>query len=99
MNDVVYHHIIFSYYLKKKKINRVPQQILVTETHKCISFNNVKPWKILMDYLKNHLVSHLAKSEIAKEMFDSLKKLFERDSPSRSIALRTLLHTIKMNRS
>ena len=52
-----------------------------------------------MDYLKNHLVSHLAKSEIAKEMFDSLKKLFERDSPSRSIALRTLLHTIKMNRS
>ena len=32
-------------------------------------------------------------------MFDSLKKLFERDSARRSIALRTQLHTIKMNRS
>ena len=32
-------------------------------------------------------------------MFDSLKKLFECDSASRSIALRTQLHTIKMNRS
>ena len=60
--------------------------------------NYVKARKILMDSVKNHLVSHLAKSETAKEMFDSLKKLFERDSASRSIALRTQLHTIKMNR-
>ena len=61
--------------------------------------NDVKDQKILMDFVKNHLVSHLAKSETAKEMFDSLKKLFERDSASRLIALRTQLHTIKMNRS
>ena len=52
-----------------------------------------------MNFLKNHLVSHLAKSKIAKEMFDSLKKLFEHDSASRSIALRTQLHTIKINMS
>ena len=45
--------------------------------------NDVKAQKILMDSVKNHLVSHLAKSETAKEMFDSLKKLFERDSASR----------------
>ena len=32
-------------------------------------------------------------------MFDFLKKLFERDSASRLIALRTQLHTIKMSRS
>ena len=61
--------------------------------------NDVKARKILIDSVKNHLVSHLAKSETAKEMFNSLKKLFERDSASRSIALRTQLHTIKMNRS
>ena len=61
--------------------------------------NDVKAWKILMDSVKNHLVSHLAKSKTTKEMFDSLKKLFECDSASRSIALRTQLHTIKMNRS
>ena len=59
--------------------------------------NDVKAQKILMDSVKNHLVSHLAKSETTKEMFDSLKKLFERDSASRSIALRTQLHTIRMN--
>lgn len=32
-------------------------------------------------------------------MFDSLKKLFECGSTSKSIALRTQLHTIKMNKS
>ena len=45
--------------------------------------NDVKARKILMDSVKNHLVSHLAKSETTKEMFDSLKKLFERDSSNR----------------
>ena len=55
--------------------------------------NDVKARKILMDSVKNHLVSHLAKSKTAREMFDSLKKLFERDSASRSIALRTQLLT------
>ena len=35
--------------------------------------NDVKVRKILMDYVKNHLVLHLSKSETTKEMFDSLK--------------------------
>ena len=39
--------------------------------------NDVKARKILMDSVKNHLVSHLSKSETTKEMFDSLNKLFE----------------------
>ena len=51
--------------------------------------NDVKAQKILMDFVKNHLVSHLAKLETTKEMFDSLKKLFERDSANGLIALRT----------
>ena len=61
--------------------------------------NDVKARKILMDSVKNHLVSHLSKSKTAKEMFDSLKKLFECDSASRLTTLRTQLHIIKMNRS
>ena len=52
-----------------------------------------------MDSVKNHLVSHLAKLETTKDMFDSLKKLFECDNVSRLIALRIQLHSIKMNRS
>lgn len=61
--------------------------------------NDVKARKILMDFVKNHFVSHLSKSETAKDMFDSLKKLFERDSAIRSISLRNQLHTIRMNKS
>ena len=61
--------------------------------------NDVKAQKILMDSVKNYLVSHFAKSKTTKEMFHSSKKLFERDSASRSISLRTQLHTIRMNRS
>ena len=45
------------------------------------------------------MISVIAKNETTKEMFDALKKLFERDSTIRSIALRTQLHTIKMTRS
>ena len=36
--------------------------------------NDVKARKILMDSVKNNLVSHLARSKTDKEMFDSLKK-------------------------
>ena len=61
--------------------------------------SDVKARKITMDSVRNHLISIIAKKETAKEMFDSLKKLFERDSTSRSIALRTQLHTIKMHKS
>lgn len=52
-----------------------------------------------MDSMRNHLISIIAKKEIAKEMFDAQKRLFDHDSTSRSIALRTQLHTIKMNKS
>ena len=52
-----------------------------------------------MDSMKNHLISHMAKVETTKAMLDSFKNLFEHDRASRSIALRTQLHTIKMNRS
>ena len=42
---------------------------------------------------------HISKVAKAKEMFDTLKNLFGRDSTSKSIALRTQLHTIKMKKS
>ena len=52
-----------------------------------------------MDSVKSHLIFHISKEALAKEMFDTLKNLFERDGTSKSIALRTQLHTIKMKRS
>ena len=61
--------------------------------------HDVKARKILMFSVKSHLIFHISKAAIPKEMFDTLKNLFERDSTSKSIALRTQLHTIKMKRS
>ena len=61
--------------------------------------HDVKARKILIDSVKSHLLFHISKAATAKEMFDRLKKLFERDSTSKSIALRTQLHTLKMKKS
>ena len=61
--------------------------------------HDVKARKILMDSVKSHLIFHISKATTAKDMFDTLKTLFESDSTSRLIALRTQLHTIKMKKS
>lgn len=50
--------------------------------------SDVKARKILMDLVRNHLVSYMAKAKTTKEIFDLLKRLFERDSTSRSISSR-----------
>ena len=51
--------------------------------------HDVKARKILTDSVKSHLLFHISKVATTKEMFDILKKLFERDSTSKSIALRS----------
>ena len=61
--------------------------------------HDVKARKILIDFVKSHLLFHISKAATAKEMFDILKKLFERDSTSKLIALRSQLHTLKMKKS
>ena len=60
---------------------------------------DVKQRNILMDSVKSHFIFHISKEVTTKDMFDILKNLFEHDSTSKSIALRTHLHTIKMKRS
>ena len=59
----------------------------------------IKARKFLMEFVKSHLIFHISKVETAKDMFDTLTNLFERDSTIISISLRTQLHTIKMKRS
>ena len=59
----------------------------------------MKARKILIDSVKSHLLFHISKAATAKKMSDILKKLFERDSTSKSIALRSQLHTLKMKKS
>ena len=61
--------------------------------------HDVKAMKILIDSVKSHLMFHISKAATAKEMFDTLKNLFERDSTSKLIALRSQLHNLKMKKS
>ena len=61
--------------------------------------HDVKVRKILIDSVKSHLLFHISKAATVKEMFDMLKNLFERDSTSKLIALRSQLHNLKMKKS
>ena len=61
--------------------------------------HDVKARRILIDFVKSHLLFHISKAATVKEMFDTLKNLFERDSTSKSIALRSQRHNLKMKKS
>ena len=45
--------------------------------------HEMKARKILMDSVKSHLIFHFFKAATAKDMFDILKNLFQRDSTSK----------------
>ena len=49
----------------------------------------MKARQIFKDSMKSHLIFHISKVATAKEMSNMLKNLFERDSTSKSIDLRT----------
>ena len=48
----------------------------------CWRRHDVKARKILIDSMKSHLLFHISNIASSKEMFDTLKNLFERDSTS-----------------
>ena len=80
-------------------INDIPKPI--EEEHEHLAAwrrHDVKVRKILIDSVKSHLLFHISKAATTKEMFDILKKLFERDSTSKSISLRSQLHTLKLKK-
>jgi hypothetical protein len=48
--------------------------------------------------VKDHLIPHLAEKETAKEMWDSLKNLFEENNENRKMTLKGKLHDTKMGK-
>jgi len=58
--------------------------------------NGARARRIIIYYVRDHLISHISKVNIAKEMFDALKKLFERNNTNRAIAMKHQLQNIKM---
>jgi hypothetical protein len=55
-----------------------------------------KAQKIILDGVKEPLIPHLAEKKIAKEMWDTLKNLYEAKNENRKMALKDKLHDTKM---
>ena len=52
--------------------------------------------RIILDGVKDHLIPHLAEKTTAKEMWDTLKGLYEAKNENRIMALKDKLHATKM---
>ena len=52
----------------------------------------------MIDSVKDHLIPVISKLESAKEMFQTLKDLYEFNNTSRALALRCQLLHVKMSR-
>lgn len=61
--------------------------------------NEGKAKRILIDFVKDHLIPHIYEQETAKKMFDALVGLFECNTTSRKLSLRNQLQSTTMNRS
>ena len=52
--------------------------------------------RIILDGVKDHLIPHLVEKKTAKDMWDTLTKLFEVKNENRKMALKNKLYSIKM---
>jgi hypothetical protein len=55
--------------------------------------------RILVDFVREHLIPYIVELKIAKKMFNALVKLFESKNISRKLALRNQLRCFKMSKS
>ncbi|XP_057870681.2 uncharacterized protein LOC131077246 [Cryptomeria japonica] len=60
--------------------------------------NDTKARKILIDSVMNHLVLIISKPKLAKEMFDTLKGVYEINNTIKALALRQQLRHVKMDK-
>jgi len=56
--------------------------------------NEAIAMRILMDFVRDHLVPIIANEESAKKMYDALRNLFENENPSQILALKDQLQQI-----
>ena len=54
--------------------------------------------RVILDGVKDHLIPHLAKKKIAKDMSDTLNQLFEAKNENCEMVLKDKLHNVKMNK-
>jgi hypothetical protein len=61
--------------------------------------NEAKTKRILIDYVRDHLIPQISKLKNSKDMFDSSMGLFESKNTSRKLASRNQLHCIMMSKA
>jgi hypothetical protein len=66
------------------------------ESHKK---KDIKVERVLLDYVKDHLIPHLTKKKMTKEMFYALVILFQSKNMNRNMVLRNKLRSVQMSRS
>jgi hypothetical protein len=59
----------------------------------------IKAERVLLDYVKGHLIPHLNDKMIAKDIFDVMVSLFQRKNMNRKMILRNTLISLQMSRS
>jgi hypothetical protein len=89
--------------VKENKIWNYVSSIVVVPTADPVALNlhevkEAKAQRIILDGVKDHLIPHLAEKKIAKEMWDTLKNLFEAKNENRKMALKAKLHDTKMGK-
>jgi hypothetical protein len=53
---------------------------------------------IIIYSVRDHLIPHISNLKTTKQMYDALKKLFERKNTNKALALRHQLHNLKMTK-
>jgi hypothetical protein len=57
-----------------------------------------KAQMIILEGVKDHLITHLVEEKTSKEMWDALKNLFEAKNENQKMALKAKLHDTKMGK-
>ena len=60
--------------------------------------NEAVAMRIIMDSVRDHLVPIISNQDLAKNMYEALRNLFENENPSQIIALKDQLRQCKFNR-
>jgi hypothetical protein len=57
----------------------------------------VKSKQVLLEFMKDHLISHISEKTIAKEMYDYLVGLYQNKNTSRKLHLKHQLQIVRMS--
>jgi hypothetical protein len=72
-----------------------PEDAIEKEKH---HKDSIRAQRIIADSIKDHLIPYVSSKKTPKEMFDSLRKLYEGNNINQKMNLRTQLKNTKMQK-